>query len=240
MKHIKTYEYINEEFNLIDRLKTKRLCFKYRNYIAPTIVEDGSKYNIDKDGYVNVNGGVNLSNLNLTEIPIKFGKINGNFLCNRNKLTSMNGFPKEVTGSIDCSNNKIENLRGSGTICYGLDIACNNISTLEGFPKFKIHNITSNRTYSNPIHIIHEFFWKGGNYGYLFNNENIELFNDYDIIREEKHGYCIVMDRFADFLMTINPNYYTKDNVYFLIRSKMQREDIPAESIMKLGFYRCI
>jgi hypothetical protein len=69
---------------------------------------------IDKSNYkkyvgrkVNVTGDVYLTNLNLREIPITFGKVDGNFYCYHNRLTSLSGCPSEVCGLIfDCSHNK--------------------------------------------------------------------------------------------------------------------------------------
>ena len=68
---------------------------------------------IDKSNYkkyvgrkVNVTGDVYLTNLNLREIPITFGKVDGNFYCYHNRLTSLSGCPSEVGGNFDCSNNK--------------------------------------------------------------------------------------------------------------------------------------
>lgn len=69
---------------------------------------------IDKSNYkkyvgrkVNVTGDVYLTNLNLREIPITFGKVDGNFYCEHNELMSLVGCPSEVCGLIfDCSHNK--------------------------------------------------------------------------------------------------------------------------------------
>jgi hypothetical protein len=70
------------------------------------------KYEI-VDGLVNVNGGISMPNRNLIEIPIKFGIVDGYFYCYHNKLTSLEGGPKEVYGGFDCQNNKLLTLEGS-------------------------------------------------------------------------------------------------------------------------------
>jgi len=60
-------------------------------------------YTINDDGTVDVDGDVNISNKNLTEIPIQFGKVNGNFWCNNNELTTLKGVPRIVGGIFSCS-----------------------------------------------------------------------------------------------------------------------------------------
>ena len=64
-------------------------------------------YTINKDG-VDVKGNVEISNRNLVEIPIKFNKVGGDFYCDNNKLTSLEGAPEKVGGSFYCYNNKAQ------------------------------------------------------------------------------------------------------------------------------------
>jgi hypothetical protein len=49
-------------------------------------------------GLVDVDGYVSMSFMNLTKIPVKFGKVSGNFFCSFNKLTSLKGAPQLVEG----------------------------------------------------------------------------------------------------------------------------------------------
>lgn len=67
-------------------------------------------YSLDEQGFVNVQGGVYLSNINLTEIPIKFGRVDGDFYCDHNQLTSLENGPYEVTGTYSCTENHITSL----------------------------------------------------------------------------------------------------------------------------------
>jgi hypothetical protein len=60
---------------------------------------------------VNVQGDVYLMDKNLTEIPVQFGIVKGNFYCYNNLLTSLLGCPKEVFGSFSCSYNKLTSLK---------------------------------------------------------------------------------------------------------------------------------
>ncbi len=70
--------------------------------------------NIDKSNYkdyigkkVNVYGDVNLSNLNLKEIPIIFGKVTGNFDCSFNELANLTNCPETVEKNFLCGFNKL-------------------------------------------------------------------------------------------------------------------------------------
>jgi hypothetical protein len=62
-------------------------------------VVDGT-YTIQSDGTVDVNGDVNMYNMKLTEIPVKFGKLTGNFHCDNNQLTNLDGAPKSIEGGV--------------------------------------------------------------------------------------------------------------------------------------------
>ena len=68
------------------------------------------KYTINEDLSVDVDGDVSLSYKNLTEPPVKFGIVKGNFSCANNQLTSTNFLPKEVYGNLNCYRNNFKNL----------------------------------------------------------------------------------------------------------------------------------
>jgi len=61
-------------------------------------------YVINDDLTVDVNGNVNLNNKNLSNIPVLFGRVKGNFRCAGNKLTSLEFVPKECK-NFDCIDN---------------------------------------------------------------------------------------------------------------------------------------
>jgi len=50
------------------------------------------------DGTYSSEGVVDLSNLGLEKLPVKFKEVGRGFYCNSNKLTSLEGAPKEVGG----------------------------------------------------------------------------------------------------------------------------------------------
>lgn len=77
---------------------------------------------------------------NLIEASKQFGwgiTVPGNFICDDNLLTSLEGMPENVIGTIDCSNNALTDLNhcslsvGGGFICRH-----NQITTLEFTPKY--------------------------------------------------------------------------------------------------------
>ena len=81
----------------------KKICYYLRIY----------NYTINKDLTVDVSWDVWLDGLDLEKIPLKFGKVDGNFHCSYNKLTSLEGCPEEVVDIFSCSNNNLTSLKGS-------------------------------------------------------------------------------------------------------------------------------
>lgn len=117
MKHIKLFE----SFEDIDFI-----CKKYNI----------KNYTINPDGSVDVDGDVHLSNLELTKLPLKFGRVSGYFDCSDNKLTTLEGVPRELGRDLLCYTNQLTTLEGSprevgrGFYCQG-----NRLTTLEGSPQ---------------------------------------------------------------------------------------------------------
>jgi hypothetical protein len=99
-------------------------------YMVDYIEKVCSDYNIknwriNKNNLVDVDGDVCLSKMGITNIPIKFGKVEGNFNCSFNKLESLFGAPGEVGGDFDCSANKLKSIEFS-PIYVGGDYNINN------------------------------------------------------------------------------------------------------------------
>jgi len=61
---------------------------------------------------VNVTGNVNLYNMKLARLPVKFGEVGGDFSCSDNQLTSLEGAPSQVGGDFYCIKNKLTSLVG--------------------------------------------------------------------------------------------------------------------------------
>jgi hypothetical protein len=74
---------------------------------------DIRNYTVNGDGTVDVHNNVNIRNRNLWKIPLKFRKVDGDFICYYNQLTSLEGAPTEVGGSFYCTNNQLTNLEGA-------------------------------------------------------------------------------------------------------------------------------
>ena len=68
-------------------------------------------YTINDDLTVDVKGNVRIFHQSLTEIPIQFGVVDGNFYCDYNNLTSLKGCPRYVTKVYNADHNKINTLK---------------------------------------------------------------------------------------------------------------------------------
>ena len=68
---------------------------------------------------------INIANMNLTKLPMKFNNVGMDFDCGDNKLTTLEGAPKYVNGSFWCNNNKLTSLEGAPRevtrdfLCFG-------------------------------------------------------------------------------------------------------------------------
>ena len=110
--------------------------FKNEQEIIGICREYGIKnYTINPDGSVDVRDSVRLYDLDLEKIPFKFGKISSYFDVSKNKLTSLENFPKEIYTDIMIYENKLTSLVGLPEIIN--DIICcsdNKLTSLEGLP----------------------------------------------------------------------------------------------------------
>ncbi len=60
---------------------------------------------------VNVRGDVWLFNQNLRELPFHFNEVDGSFYCHKNRLTTLMGAPRIVTGDFMCNGNNLKSLQ---------------------------------------------------------------------------------------------------------------------------------
>lgn len=87
---------------------------------------------IHPNGVVDVHSNVDISNKQLTSIPIQFGIVSGEFLCNRNKLTSLKGSPTKCK-AFYCDENELTALEfAPSTIMGNFDFDNNYITSLIG------------------------------------------------------------------------------------------------------------
>jgi len=114
----------------------------------------------NSDGSYSTNGSIDLIDLNLTEIPFRLkevlgdficshnsiatfkgvftedSRVGGRFLCEYNKLTSLEGIPDYIGGDFLCIHNELESLEGCPEVIYR-DFWCssNKFTSLKGSPK---------------------------------------------------------------------------------------------------------
>lgn len=109
------------------------------NYITNTCDEYSiSRYKINKDGSIDVDGNVDLSNMDgiVSELPLIFNEVKGYFHCQANYLNSLKGAPKKVGGDFLCHENSLTSLEFSPIEVGGkYDCADNRITSLVGMPK---------------------------------------------------------------------------------------------------------
>ena len=167
----------------MDVLKTKE---EIKNWLDEMRIE---KYHINEDLTVNVDDRVDLDNKNLSEIPVKFGIINGSFYCDCNNLTSLKGCPKVVKGDFDCSYNKLKSLEYSPREIDGnFNCSCNKLKSLEGCSEIVNRNFNCEYNTNLTYEYLENFnfsFVKGKIYTDYANINKIEIINKYKIPSEE-------------------------------------------------------
>ena len=109
--------------NLISRLLKKHF-------------ETTSEVTIDDQGLVSCNGDVTLKEQKeWKRLPVAFDKVGGDFWCNNNQLTTLEGAPTSVSGSFVCNNNQLTTLEGAPTSVGGSFWCSNNqLTSLEHAP----------------------------------------------------------------------------------------------------------
>jgi hypothetical protein len=95
-----------------------------------------TKYIINDDLSVSVDGDVDLDLCELKHIPIKFKNVYGYFWCDDNKLTTLEGCPKYVEKTFTCDRNNLTSLKGC-PVLIGKNFSCedNILESLEGCPE---------------------------------------------------------------------------------------------------------
>ena len=146
-----------------------------------------TNYVIREDCKVDVDGDVDLSDKDLTKLPLEFGVVKGRFICSSNNLTTLKGAPEKVGGGFYCSSNNLTTLEfapvkvGGGFYC-----SSNNITTLKGAPE-KVGGGFS--CYSNNILDVEALV--KCNIGGKFYITNNPISNIIDDIEDIEHFYLI-------------------------------------------------
>lgn len=103
-------ELIISEAKLPEVLETKEQIEKWVTKRGKRI--EGTWTVDDDDLSVTVYGNVDLSNLKMTKLPVRFKKVSGRFIVRETDLTTLEGCPEEVGTWFDCSKTKIRNFIG--------------------------------------------------------------------------------------------------------------------------------
>lgn len=91
-------------------------------------------YEVHDDLSISINGDVDLSNKKLTQLPVSFNIIKGNFSCSHNNLISLKGAPKKVSNTFSANHNKIIFLKDLPQ-CPEIFLGHNNIKSLDNIPE---------------------------------------------------------------------------------------------------------
>jgi len=167
---------------------------------------DIKKYSLNKDGSIDVNEDVQLQNLDMEKIPLIFNRVNGFFNCSHNSLTSLKNAPKYVDGIFDCNYNKLISLQYSPKeINVSFNCYRNKLTSLEYSPESVNGNFICSENFIFSLEhapkLINDKFICSGNpiayiyYLYVKKFENIELFNEYKIIKDNIIPIFLKSDR---------------------------------------------
>ena len=140
-------------------------------------------------GLVDVFGDVDISDREITRIPVKFGRVEGNFDCHSNQLTHLEGSPQSVGGGFYCRNNQLTHLEGAPrSVGGGFGCQNNQLTHLEGAPQsvggyFDCHNNQLTSLEGAPRSV--------GGYFYCYNNQlaSFKGIPEYSL-NEDQEFYC--------------------------------------------------
>jgi hypothetical protein len=94
-------------------------------------------YTINPDGTIDVDGNVDLLSKGLTELPLRFNKVSGDFCCHDNKLTTLKGSPRWVGKNFYCDKNELTDLKFCPKNISGVFFCYNNrLTSLEYSPDY--------------------------------------------------------------------------------------------------------
>ena len=188
--------------------------FRYKNFIKESKEDidsickkfDIENYTINEDSTVEVDGNVDLYDKRLTKLPLKFGKVSGNFSCLYNQLISLEGAPLSVGGYFNCISNQLKSLEGaplsvggnfycdsnqlkslsgiSGRISGGIYCYNNQLRDVKGVKDGWLGEFSVRE---NPVYEIFKLFPKDKW------DEVIEILNEYEVIRDD--GSLVILQR---------------------------------------------
>jgi len=150
MKILDSNEYINEKLTIQPVTRERLVDLKDPE------VDEKTKQFIENNNLIwnpitksyDCAGNINVSEEIVTDgkLKIGFGKVGGYFVCNNNKLTTLEGAPQEIGKDFDCSGNGLTTIEGAPKKVGGyFSCSYNKLTSLEGAPKkvgghFYCHN----------------------------------------------------------------------------------------------------
>jgi hypothetical protein len=127
MKHVKRYRELFENQTELTPEQTKWLDKC-----------TGGNWTLNpQTGLVDVDGDFDCHYQGLTDFKgVRFGVVTGSFNCSVNKLTSLEGAPQEVGGDFECSSNKLTSLKDAPQeVRWDFHCYVNELTSLEGAPQ---------------------------------------------------------------------------------------------------------
>ena len=185
-------------------------------------------YQIRDNGSIDVDDDVNLYRRlgDLKQLPLTFNVVKGDFGCNKNSLTTLEGCPEKV-GNFGCGYNKLTSLEHSPVMVEGnfygwgnkyitslegientyidgnLDVFdCSKLYSLKGFPK-KVGSFWCSHT---PIKPIYDKFIQECDY------DTMRKFNKFDVIYTDGLDWFIDYDNLGKFLRSVGKDEISMEN----------------------------
>jgi hypothetical protein len=180
-------------------------------------------YTINENGFIDVDGDVSLYKRNLSKLPLKFGRVTGNFYCFNNQLTTLEGCPEEVGGDFTCQNNKLTTLEGCPRV-VGNDFWCykNQLTTLESDPDriLEVGGIfwcSSNQltTLLGCPKEVGGDFWCENNQITIIKDELefVKIMGNFEIGNNPIHNVYKLFPNFKSFQDSLDYNYFREPNL---------------------------
>lgn len=92
-------------------------------------------YEINSNGTIDVEGDVWINHQRIKQLPLAFGRVNGEFDCSNNRLTTLRGAPYYVGRTFDCGYNRLKTLEFAPKIVNeNFSCPCNSLISLMGCP----------------------------------------------------------------------------------------------------------
>jgi hypothetical protein len=165
------------------------------------------EWELNPKGEVIVKGDVDMSYLNLSDIPYKFKYISGYFNCSNNQLTTLKNAPKEIGGGFNGDSNNLKNIKYlpkcirylKEDIYSNYSFRANPLTTLEHIPK----NIKDGCIY---------FSWSDEMYEYF--KCNLDKIHFWGSI----HSYLDILVNVPESINYIK-NYIDRDDLIYYLNS---------------------